>query len=195
MGTAAAMLAARIPPGMGDGGTGGGGTTQDVSYLARSVPAGIASAQLVLTIAPASSGGSLLRADAQVIWYPPRSAAEHIDPARYHVLSLVVTIFGRHPHTVRKVVTSQAFIARLAETLDRSQAEPTATVVCPADFEDYQLSFSVSGSSHPAVTVRANETGCGGAQVAVNGQSQPSLADYGAVGALVRQVVPVTPEI
>ena len=67
--------------------------------------------------------------------------------------------------------------------------------MCPADFEDYQLSFSVSGSSRPAVTVRANETGCGGAQVAVHGQSQPSLADYGAVGALVRQVVPVTPEI
>jgi hypothetical protein len=195
VGTVAAMLAARVPPGMGDGGTGGGGTTQDVSYLARSVPAGIASAQLVLTIAPASSGGSLLRADAQVIWYPPRSAAEYIDPARYHVLSLVVMIFGRNPHTVRKVVTSQAFIARLAETLDRAQAEPTATVVCPADFEDYQLSFSVSGSGRPAVTVRANETGCGGAQVAVNGQSQPSLADYGSVGALVRQVVPVTPEI
>jgi len=195
VGTAAAMLAARVPPGMGDGGTGGGGTTRDVSYLARSVLAGIASAQLVLTIAPASSGGSMLRADAQVIWYPPRSAAEYIDPARYHVLGLVVTIFGRNPHTVRKVVTSQAFIARLAETLDRAQAEPTATVVCPADFEDYQLSFSVSRSSRPEVTVRANETGCGGAQVAVNGQSQPSLADYGAVGALVRQVVPVTPEI
>jgi hypothetical protein len=195
VGTAAAFLAARVPPGMGHGGTGSGGTTQDVSYLARSVPAGIASAQLVLTIAPASAGGSLLRADAQVIWYPSRSAAEYIDPARYHVLSLVVTIFGRNPHTVRKVVTSQAFIARLAETLDRSQAEPTATVVCPADFEDYQLSFSVSGNSRPAVTVWANETGCGGAQVAVDGHSQPSLADYGAVGALVRQVVPVTPEL
>jgi hypothetical protein len=200
MATAAASLAAQVPPGLGESGTGSGSgpdgiTMQEVDYQPRSVPAGIANAQLVLTIAPASSGGSLLRADAQVIWYPPRSAAEYIDPARYHVLSLVVTIFGRHPHTVRKVVTSQAFIARLAETLDRSQAEPTATVVCPADFEDYQLSFSVSGSSHPTVTVRANETGCGGAQVAVNGQSQPSLADYGAVGALVRQVVPVTPEI
>ena len=95
------------------------------------VPAGIAGAQLVLTIAAASSGGSLLRADAQVIWYPPRSAAEYIDPARYHVLSITVTIFGRNPHTVHKVVTSQAFIARLAETLDRLQAEPIGTVVLP----------------------------------------------------------------
>ena len=200
MAAAAAFLAAHVPPGLSAGSTGQGSgpdgiTMQEVGYLARSVPVGIASAQLVLTIVPGSAGGSLLRADAQVIWYPSRSAAEYIDPARYHVLSLVVTIFGRNPHTVRRVVTSEAFIARLAETLDRSQAAPTAMVVCPADFEDYQLSFSLSGSSRPAVTVWANETGCGGAQVAVDGHSQPSLADYGAVGALVRQVVPVTPEI
>jgi hypothetical protein len=200
MAAAASSLAAQVPPGLGESGTGresgpDGVTMQEVGYQPRSVPAGIVSAQLVLTVVPGASGGSLLRADAQVTWYPPRSAAEYIDPARYHVLSLVVTIFGRHPHTVRKVVTSQAFIARLAETLDRSQAEPTGTVACPADFEDYQLSFSVSQSSRPAVTVRASEAGCGGAQVAVNGQSQPSLADDGAVGALVRQVVPVTPEI
>ncbi len=130
-----------------------------------------------------------------ILRYPSRSAAEYIDPARYHVLSLVVTIFGRRPHTVRTVVTSQAFIARLAETLDQMQAETPGAWACPADFEDYQLSFSVSRPSRPAVVVRTTESGCGGAQVAVNGQSQPSLADYGAVGALVRQVVPVTPEI
>ena len=198
--TAAAFLAAQVPAGTAPGGTGegsgpGSGSFQEVSYLARPLPAGVAEAQLVLTIVPASSGGSLLRADAQVVWYPPRSAAEYIDPARYHVLSMTVSIFGRRPHTVHTVVTSQSFIARLAQVLNRSQAEPTAAVVCPADFEDYQLSFSVSRNSRPAVVVSATETGCGGAQVTVNGQSQPSLADDGSVGALVRQVVSVTPEI
>ena len=200
MNTAAAYLAAHVPVGLGAGGTGSesgpaGAMMQDVSYLARSVPVGIASAELVLTVVPASPGRSLLRADAQVIWYPPRSAAEYIDPARYHVLDITVSIYGRNPHTVRKVVTSQAFIARLAETLDRLQAEPIGTVACPADFEDYQLSFSVSRQSRTAVVVSASETGCGGAGITVNGQSQPPLADDGAVGALVRQVVPVTPEI
>jgi hypothetical protein len=113
VGTAAALLAARVPPGMGDGGTDGGGTTQDVSFLARSVPAGIASAQLVLTIAPASSGGSLLRADAQVIWYPPRSAAEYIDPARYHLMSLTVTIFDLGFHHARPAVDNAALTDNL----------------------------------------------------------------------------------
>ena len=200
MDTAAAFLAARVPPGLSPGGTGessspGGVTMREVSDLVHSLPAGLAGAQLVLTVVPAASGGSLLRADAQVIWYPPRSAAEYIDPSRYHVLTITVYIYGRRPHTAHKVVTSQAFIARLAGTLDQMQAEPPRVVACPADFEDYQLSFSVSGRSRPAVVVRATESGCGGAQIAVNGRPQPALADHGAVAALVRQVVSATPEI
>jgi hypothetical protein len=200
MDAAAAFLAAYVPAGLSPGGTGEGSgpsgvTMREVSDMVRSLPAGIAGAQLVLTVVPATSGGSLLRADAQVIWYPPRSAAEYIDPARYHVLSITVSVYGRRPHTVRKIVTSQMFIARLAEALDRMQAEPPGAVACPADFEDYQLSFSVSAHSRPAVVVSANESGCGGAQVTVDGRAQPALADDGTVAALVRQVVSATPEI
>ena len=195
---AAAFLAAHVPSGLSPGGTGegsgpGGVTMREVSDTVRSLPAGIAEADLVLTVVRATSGGSLLRADAQVTWYPPRSAAEYIDPARYHVLRVTVSVYGRRPHTVHKVVTSQAFIARLAEALDRMAAEPPGTIACPADLEDFQLSFSVSAHSRPAVVVRVTESGCGGAQVTVNGRAQPALADRGAVGALVRQVVSVTP--
>jgi hypothetical protein len=200
MDTAAAYLAAHVPADLTPGGTGEGSgpdgvTMREVSDMVRSLSAGIAGAQLVLTVVPATSGGSLLRADAQVIWYPPRSAAEFIDPARYHVLSIRVWIGGRRSHTVRTVVTSRAFIARLARALDRMQAEPPGVVACPADFEDYQLSFSVSAYSRPAVVVSANESGCGGAQVTVDGRAQPALADHGTVAALVRQVVSATPQI
>lgn len=198
MAASAAFLAAHVPAGLGDGGTGsesgpGGLTVQGVTYLDHQVPAGIAGAQLVLSVVPAASGGSLLRADAQVTWYPPRSAAEHIDPARYHVLNIRVWVGGRHPHIVRKVVTSQAFIARLAGALNGMQAEPLGTVNCPAIFADYTVSFSVSRSSRPAVVVTANETGCGGAGITVNGQQQPPLVDQdGTVASLVDQVVKVT---
>ncbi len=201
MDTAAAFLAAHVPAGLGNGGTASGGgpdgsTMQGVTYLAQSVPAGIAGAQVVLTVVPASSGRSLLRADAQVIWYPPRTAAEYIDPARYHVLSITVQIWGRRPHTVYKVVTSQAFIARLAEALDRMQAEPLGTVSCPAIFAEYQLAFSVSRTSRPVVVVSANNAGCPGAGITVNGQQQPPLTDDGAeVAALADQVVTVTWEL
>lgn len=198
MAAAAAFLAAHVPAGLGDGGTGsgsgpGGVTMQEVTYLDHQVPAGLSWTQLVLTVVPASSGRSLLRADAQVIWYPPRSAAEYIDPARYHVLSITVSVAGRKPHTVHKVVTSQPFIARLATALNRMQAEPLETVNCPAIFAQYQLSFSVSQASRPAVVVSANETGCGGASITVNGRQQPPLVDQGGtVAALVDRAVSVT---
>ena len=170
---------------------------QDVMYLDHHLPTGIAGAQLVVSVVPASSGGgSLLRADAQVVWYPPRSAAEYIDLARYHVLSITVMLYGRRPHTVHKIVTSRAFIARLAQALDQMQAEPLGTTSCPAIFAEYQLAFSVSRPSHPAVVVSANEIGCGGAGITVNGQQQPLLTDQGGtVAAVADQVVRVSWEL
>lgn len=197
MAAAAAFLAAHVPAGLEESGTGsgsgpGGVTEQDVSYQPRSVPAGIAGAQVVLTVVPASSGGSLLRADAQIIWYPPRSAAEYIAPARYHVLIITVSIFGQKPRTVHKTVTSQAFIARLARLLDGLQAEPLGAVACPAIFAEYQVAFSVSRHHRPAVVISFNETGCGGTGITVNGRPQPALEDNGRVAALVDQVVTVT---
>jgi hypothetical protein len=195
-GASAALLAQRVPTGMGGGGVGqgsspDGGSFMEVSYMARSVPAGVYGAELVLTVVAAGSGGSLLRADAQVTWDPPRTAAEYIDPARYHALSITVTIGGARMHTVHAVVTSQAFITRLARLLDRSQAEPDVALGCPADFADYQLAFSVSRHSRPVVVVRSNQNGCGGSGITVDGHRQPSLADDGGVVALADQVVSV----
>jgi hypothetical protein len=95
--------------------------------------------------------------------------------------------------TVHQVVTSQAFIARLAEALNRMQAEPLAALSCPAIFAEYKLAFSVSRSSPPVVVVSANQAGCGGAGITVNGRQQPPLTDDGArVAALTDQVVKVT---
>jgi hypothetical protein len=198
MAAAAAFLAARVPAGLAEGGTGQYGSSgdvveMDVTYEDQHVPAGIAGAQVVVSVVPARSGGSYVRADAQIVWYPPRTAAEYIDPARYHVLSITVLISGRRSHTVHKLVTSQAFISRLAATLDRMQAEPIGPVGCPAIFAEYQLAFSVSRTSRPAVVVSANNAGCPGAGITVNGQQQPPLTDDGAeVAALADQVVTVT---
>jgi hypothetical protein len=196
MNAAAAFLAAHVPPGLGDGGTGGasgpgGPTLQDVTYLDHQLPAGIVSAQLVLSVVP-SSGGSLLRADAQVIWYPPRTAAEYIDPARYHALTITVSVGGGRSHTVHKVVTSQPFIARLADLLNRLPAEPLGTFGCPAIFAEYQVAFSASPHSRPVVVISFNETGCGGAGITVNGRTQSALEDNGRLAALVDQMVKVT---
>jgi len=192
-------LVAHVPDGMTSFGTGqlsgpGEPTTLDVGYQARPVPAGIYQAQVVLTMVPDGSGGSRLRADAQVIWYPPRTAAEYVDPARYHVLTMTVTVGGRKERTIRKVVTSQADIARLAVALDRSPAAPPVYLSCPAIFVTYQLTLSVSRRTRPAVVIFANSISCGGTQITVDGRSQPALADLGAVAAAADQALGYTPK-
>jgi len=197
MGTVAAFLAARVPPGMGKGGTGQGsgsasGPFMEVSYVDRPAPVGVAAADLVVTVVPAASGGSLLRADAQVTWYPPRTTAEYIDPARYHALTIAVTLYGQRIRKVRKVVTSQAVITRFAQALDRSPAAPTGAIACPAEWADYQLGFSLTGTSRPVVVVSTGGI-CGGSAITVGGHPQPALQDDGAVAALADQVLHVTP--
>jgi hypothetical protein len=194
----AAALAARVPAGLSLSGTGQGGgpgqvTTREVGYAPRSVPAGIYSAQLVLTLVPATSGGSLLRADAQVIWYPSRTAAEYIDPARYHVLTVTVTLYGRAERIISRVVTSRAVISQLAGALNRSQAEPPLILMCPLIFATYRLALAVSRHSRPAVVVTATRWPCGGSRVTVGGQAQPPLADNGAVVAIADRALGINP--
>lgn len=195
----AAALAAKVPVRMTLGFTSASSgpadqTSAEVGYTARSVPAGVDEAQLVLTVVPGTSGGSLARADAQVILYPPRSAAEYIDPARYHVLTVSVAVGGAtREHTIRKVVTSPAVITRLAGVLDRSQANPTTTISCPIIFAGYRLAFAVSTHSVPVVVVTATRRPCEGARVSADGRMQPSLQDAARVVAAVDRLLDINP--
>jgi hypothetical protein len=183
MGTAASFLAKHVPRGMSQfssgGGLGGpaGLQNQDVSYMVRSVPAGVYVAQLALTVAADTSGGSVLRADAQVLWYPPRTAAEYIDPVRYHVLTITVTTYGTRLRRLHMVVTSAAAIAGLADVLDSSRVLPSMTISCPAGFAYYQLGFAVAEHRQPVIVVNAAQSPCEGVQVRVGGRRQPSLQD------------------
>ncbi len=199
MAAAAAIMTARVPAGMSLGVTGSAGvsgavTSMEVGYNARSVPPGIYQARLVLTIAPASSGGSLVRADAQVIWFPPRTAAEYIDPSRYHVLLIAVTILNPRLHTIKRVVTSQAVITQLAEALNQSQTQPVGEPSCPLIFATYRLAFAVSLHSPPVVVISASLWPCGGADISVDGRAQPPLQDGGVVVDTADRLLGVSPE-
>jgi len=58
----------------------------------------------------------------------------------------------------------------------------------------YQLALSVSRHTHPAVVIWANEIGCGGTAITVDGRSQPALADRGAVAAAAAHALGYTPK-
>jgi hypothetical protein len=193
-----AALSAHVPAGLRGPGTGGGGgpggaSFQLVDYTDWSLPAGIAGAGLLFTVTSVWPGTSTLRADAMVTWYPPRTAAEYVDPARYHVLTIAVTVYGRTVRTLRAVVMSPSVIARLAGALNRSQAQPPGTVNCPADWATYQLALSVSRRSRPVVEISATQSSCGGTGITVAGRAQPALADGGAVAVIIDRALGLGP--
>jgi hypothetical protein len=199
MAAVAADLAAARPAGMRLSGTGeSGGTARPldgVSYTPRALPVGIYEAQLTVTVAPSATGGSLVRADAQVFWVPARTAAEYIDPARYHALQISVTVYNPKLRTIRRVVTSQAAIRRLADALNRSPALSVKTLGCPIVFAVYRLAFAAGPHSRPDVVVSATRWPCEGAGISVAGHAQPALTNAEVVVSTADRLLGFTPRL
>jgi hypothetical protein len=193
--TVAAALDSHVPTGMGLASTSELGDTagveeQYVSYAQRRVLTGIYMAQLALSVAPAP-GGSTVRVDAQVIWYPPRSAAEYIDPARYHALTITATAYGTRPGTRGMIVTSRSAIADVAAALNRSPVVPVQVANCPATLVAYRLAFAVTRQARPAVVAYATLQACVGVRVIVDGRVQPPLQDGGKVAGIAGRLLGV----
>jgi hypothetical protein len=189
MGAAQQFVQAHLPAGLTSGGTGWGSDGDGPEYdevtadvAARAVPAGIYTAQLVYTIAADPDGGSLLRADAQILIYPARSAAEYLDPAGIRS----VTVSHTAPDPVSRTITSRPEIARLARLVDSEHAFPLGLVFsCPAEFPpSYQLTFSPVSASRPTVVVDPGS--CLGDNVLAGGERQPALMDAGLLSATER---------
>lgn len=163
-----------------------------VSYALRSLPRGIYRAELATAIVPAGSGdGSLLRADTQVTWFPPRSAAEHLDPAGFRAVTLRVTEFNPQIRTVTRTFTSRPVIARLAAIIDGLPAAPYQPPNCPVILPEYRLTFTAPAG--PAHTVVASPTGCLTVQVTAGQKAQPLLWDSGKLIAAISRLRDVLP--
>jgi hypothetical protein len=131
----------------------------------RPVPTGIWGAQVVLTMLSDGPAATFVRADVQVVWYPPRSRAEYIGGLH------VMTISG--PQGSR-TFTSPAVIARMAGLLN---ALPTAQgTSCSGQNVAYDLAFAVKRGAAPW-TVATVGPSCPGVGMTVDNQDQPTLAD------------------
>lgn len=193
------FLMAHVPAGMQltENGQGGGPadvTMQTVGYAPRSLPSGIYRAEMATAVVPAA-GGSLLRADAQVIWYPSRSAAEYLNPAAFRKATISVTLYGqRRPHAVTRAFTSPAVISRLAGLLNRMPAMPTiGAIACPAIWGVHRIEFAASATSRPGVVVTATRWSCVGDRMTVNGEAQPTLQDPGKLTRIADRLLGVVP--
>jgi hypothetical protein len=178
------LVSKHVPAGMTSDGSGQSGTPagvsqEFVSYSPRRLPAGVRQANLSLTVAPAGAV-TLLRADVQVIWYPPRSAAEHI-PAGMHAVTVTVSHSGSAAsHPVSRTFTSADLAGRLAAMLNGAYASTGGDVNCPAELVSYKLAFAASRTATPYLVATVGS--CGTVLITAAGHQQPALQEPGALG-------------
>jgi hypothetical protein len=155
----------------------GGSQAQFTGYTPRPLPRGVFAATLLAEVVAGPHGGSLLRADAQVTWYPARTPAEHLRAAAFRAVAVSRMALNPAPRTTTRTVTSPGGIARLAALINGLPAGPGGAVSCPAGTVTYRLAFLPAAARQPRVVVTAD--GCPADGIAVAGKAQPALWDPG----------------
>jgi hypothetical protein len=164
----------------GQGTLSGTVTSQFADFTQVHTPGGIFSAELNTVIEPRPGGGSLLRSDAFVAWYPLRGTARRINPAAYRS----VTIRWLHGYRVTvRTLTSRQAVGRYADLYNALHGAPDVETSCPnagagMDRNDYQIVFSPAGGQ-PRVIV--NPTNCMFVDVSIGGRQVPALYPAGAL--------------
>jgi hypothetical protein len=151
------------------------------------VAAGLTNAELGTAALPSAGGDTLIRADASVSWFPPRSAAEQLNAASFRSVTVTVAEVIPQRRTVTRTFASPAVIGRLVALVDSLPATPypdVAGMKCLGAATVYRLTFI------PGVVVYPG--GCGGDAITVNGKDQPRLWDQGVLTAAARQLLRLT---
>jgi hypothetical protein len=143
------------------------------------LPPGIAHASLAVVVIPRGSG-SLIRAEVQVVWYPPRSAMEYIYPDRYRSVTVTVPVASTTSRgaTVTRTFTSGTVIEQFATLLNRLPGMLPLAFSCPMMTSGlppspYRIVFTPESRRWPKIA--ASPVGCYAGGVVVGGQRQPTL--------------------
>jgi hypothetical protein len=148
-------------------------TQEFVGYQLSRLPAGVDAATLAMAVAPAGPDASVIRADAQVIWYPPRSAAEYI-PSSVHAVTITASGLGPGQRSVTRTFTARSVVTRLAAMINGAYAQPLGSVFsCPLEEVTYRLAFATAPGAAPSLVM--TDTGCPALQVTAGGHAQPPL--------------------
>jgi len=163
-------------------------TARTVTFSPRHLRAGIYSAMLVTTFKPASGGASLLRADAQVAWFPPRGGAVRIHAADYK--SVTVTRSREDGRDKRsRTVNGGRRVAKLVALYSRLHGAPDVVTSCPENGPStvvYRLTFH---PAHTAPAVVLSPTNCFVVGVTIGGHLEPGLYPAAAVVAAASRVL------
>lgn len=184
-----AFLSTHVPAGMRLLGISqdapGPGRMERFSYAPRTRRRWAQYAELTVFAAAAVAGGTQLGAAAQVVWFPPRSRAEHLPLGGWRAVTVTALTPLRTGGSTRvtRVLTSPSRIAALAAFVNGLPGEPGVIMGCPTGEVTYRIAFLPGVTGRPRVLVTSD--GCVGDPVEVAGVTQPALWDPGGrLGAL-----------
>jgi hypothetical protein len=156
-----------------------------LTYSYTAVADHFESRQLSVAVAPLRSGGVGVRVDAQVIWYPSRSAAELIPQGTTRVIA---TVFRRSsPSDSTTVILKTATftypptVKLLAQKVDSLPLAVPGPKSCPySNGTGPQLELDFSGRPGvPKVEVNDDTNGCGRVSFIIGDTTEAPLTDGG----------------
>lgn len=153
-----------------------GSTGGDISYGETLVkpPAGIASAQLLVEVAPAGEATrSVLRLDAQVVFLPPRDPRSFVPAADTFARVARTDATGK---SASVAVSDPVAVAQLRTVVDGLAVAAPGASSCPSFSLAYSAAFSRSPTAAPDFVAATGP--CLTVQLTVNGTPvQPDLRD------------------
>jgi len=167
-------LTATVPSGLTSGGSGsftgpkGGDIERFAIDSADPLPAGIASAVLLIAVAPDGHGKAAIGIYAQAVPQPPRPAAELVPTT---VKRAHVKLHTRTGRIIRGNTVTGAAAATLVADFNALVVAPPEAIACPADFGRSEIvTFHFHG-----VTMAGKTGVCNVLAVTRNGHSLPAL--------------------
>ena len=145
-----------------------------IHFGSRSLPRGINDAEATVLIVPRGAASTLISIYVHVLWFPSRTAAEHLDAADFGSVTVSAVVYGAKLYHVTRTFRSAADIAALARLLNGFSAAPDTTESCPSS-NTFQISFHPRAAEQAEVVV--STYGCYAATVTSDGVPQPALLD------------------
>jgi hypothetical protein len=169
-----AHLPRRFTPGDADFGP----PTWDRTFSLPPVPGVLNARDLVVEVAAAGHGQTVIRVDAQVSWQPPRPAFERV-PSSARVVT-ITQLPSLDPHVSRPpapvTTTDPTVVRRLAALVDSLQLSTIGPdAPCPLTAGGgIQVTFRARAGG-PLLAVAQGPAACGTVQFSVGGKPQPAL--------------------
>jgi|HubBroStandDraft_1064217.scaffolds.fasta_scaffold55979_2 hypothetical protein len=165
-------------------------TEEDVTYVPDHLAPPFSAIEMVVQTVPGRRGHALTRVDVQVVFYPRRSAAEHLVASHFRAVTINGWSAGTSEGYLQRTFRQRAIIDKLARVLNSLPASPGGWESCPAIFATYALTFKpVKGQAGATVTV----PGCFAYNISTGGQSQPSLVDNGKIETIAQSLLAFRP--